>query len=79
MGSWGAWTENGGAWTLLGWCFASAWTGPGRDCATPNPGLSRIAVSSCVEGHVDVSFAFSAHRFVELLVPFSLRAPIIHA
>ena len=41
--------------------------------------LSRIAVSSCGEGHVDDSFAFSAHRFVELFVPFSLRAPIIHA
>ena len=26
-GSEGAWTENGGAWTLLGHCFASAWTG----------------------------------------------------
>ena len=28
--------------------------------------LSRIAFSSCVGGHVDVSFAFSAHRCVEL-------------
>ena len=37
--------------------------------------LSRIAVSPCAEAHVDVSSAFSAHRYVELLFSFSLLVP----
>ena len=37
--------------------------------------LSRIAVSQCAEAHVDVSSAFSAHRYVELLFSFSLLVP----